>query len=249
MDDQANYTSSGKHGHEKTWPSSHQEKHPVMEMEGRALSRPDELCSSRDLISYTVRGTGKPLLLIHGWAMHAGVWAEAASEFSSQYQAITVDLRGHGASASMPGPYTFATFADDIRRLTEHLKLKNITAVGWSMGVSVLLKMLEAEASHIDSLVFISGTPSFISREGYMHGVPPIIVQRLLRQIDRNYPSGLKNFHNILFTPEEQSSLQGSALYAELTDLHAAPAKAAALESLQCLQDERGKSTYAWLYF
>lgn len=191
-----------------------------------------------NILHYNIYGTGKSLLLIHGWAMHAGVWADAVSEFSSQYQVITVDLRGHGASASMPGPFTFAAFAEDIRRLIEHLNLKNITAAGWSMGVSVLLKMLEAEAPHVDSLVFISGTPCFISREGYMHGVPEITVQRLFRQVARSYPSGLKNFHSLLFTPEEQSALQSNALFSALTDLHAAPVKDAALESLQCLQDE-----------
>jgi pimeloyl-[acyl-carrier protein] methyl ester esterase len=61
-------------------------------------------------ISYTIHGDGKPVLLIHGWSMHSGVWNHFVEEFASMYKVITVDLRGHGKSAAMDGPYSFDTF-------------------------------------------------------------------------------------------------------------------------------------------
>lgn len=191
-----------------------------------------------DLIHYTIKGAGKPLLLMHGWAMHGAVWTDVAAVLSSHYQVITVDLRGHGASGSMPGPYTFDVFADDTVRLIEHLRLSSVTAIGWSMGVSIVLKMCGRSVPAVDSLVFISGNPSLVSREDYCHGIPKVTVQRLYRQISRNYPGGLRNFHDLLFTPEEHDALVGSPLYAALTGTDCAPAQQAAQESLQCLQEE-----------
>lgn len=191
-----------------------------------------------DLIRYNIQGAGKTLLLMHGWAMHAAVWADFAAALSLHYKVITVDLRGHGASGSMPGPYTFDVFADDMVRLIDHLRLSSITAIGWSMGVSILMKMCERSVPALDSLVFISGNPSLVCRADYGHGIPKVTVQRLYKQISRQYPGGLRNFHDLLFTPQELNALLGSPLYGALTDTDCAPAQQAALESLQCLQDE-----------
>ena len=55
-------------------------------------------------IHYNIEGEGKPILLIHGWAMHSGVWTDFVRDFSSMFKVITVDLRGHGKSVTMAGP-------------------------------------------------------------------------------------------------------------------------------------------------
>ena len=60
---------------------------------------------------YRVCGTGKPIVLIHGWTMDSLVWSFFIEEFSADYTIIAVDLRGHGQSGSMPGPYNLKTFA------------------------------------------------------------------------------------------------------------------------------------------
>jgi len=187
---------------------------------------------------YTRKGRGKPLLLLHGWAMHRGVWNDITAALLDSCEVIAVDLRGHGAAASVPGPYTFTAFADDIRCLIKSLGLKTITAMGWSMGVSILLKLFEQPCPFIDSCIFISGTPSFVIRDDYPWGVPRAVVQRLQRQISRNYPAGLENFYSLLFTEEERGKLRGSTGYAMVVDSRYAPAQATALESLECLADE-----------
>lgn len=187
---------------------------------------------------YTRKGSGKPLLLLHGWAMHRGVWNDMTAALAGSFELIAVDLRGHGASVSLPGPYTFTAFADDIRCLIKNLGLNAVTAVGWSMGVSILLKLFQQPLPLIDSCIFISGTPSFVTRDDYPCGVPRTVVQRLHRQVSRNYPAGLENFYSLLFTEEERRALQDSAGYALVVNSRHAPAQAAALESLECLAAE-----------
>jgi len=45
-----------------------------------------------------VSGEGAPLLLIHGWGMHGGMWGEAAEKLARHFRVLTVDLPGHGKS-------------------------------------------------------------------------------------------------------------------------------------------------------
>lgn len=182
-----------------------------------------------------MEGFGKPVLLIHGWAMHSGVWSDFIKVFSSKYKIVTMDLRGHGKSVSMGGPYNFSTFAEDIIELIAELKLKAVTCIGWSMGASILLKMFDGSIPEIDSVVLISGNPSLIKREDYEQGIPIITVKRLFRQVSKDYPRGLQNFYDLLQTPQELPALQNSRIYSMITDRKSIPLKRAALESLECL--------------
>ena len=45
-----------------------------------------------------VYGTGDPIVLLHGWAMHTGVWREFAKKLAQNYQVICLDLPSHGHS-------------------------------------------------------------------------------------------------------------------------------------------------------
>ncbi len=187
---------------------------------------------------YTIKGDGKPVILIHGWAMHSGVWADFAEGFTEGYLTVAVDLRGHGKSVSMDGPYNFAKFAEDISSMICKLKLKDVTLIGWSMGVSIILKMFVRSLPFVDSLVLISGNPSLVSRQGYDRGIPGVTVKRLCRQIERDYTRGLQSFYDLLFTSEELDVLQKTSKYSLVVDKNCLPLKNAALESLKCLQTE-----------
>jgi pimeloyl-ACP methyl ester carboxylesterase len=170
--------------------------------------------------------------------MHSGVWDGLIEELSGSFEIITLDLRGHGASREVPGPYTYDAFAGDIIDLLRELARARITALGWSMGVSVLLKAYARSPELFKRLVFISGNPSLMARPGYACGIPAITVQRLYRQVERAYPEGLKNFYSLLLTADEQELFSHDPRYAAMTAPAAAPAKDAALACLRCLMEE-----------
>ena len=189
-------------------------------------------------IYYHAKGSGKPILLIHGWAMDSSAWTFFKEEFSSAYNIIAVDLRGHGKSASLPGPYNIEHFALDVEKLIEDLNLQNTTVIGWSMGVSVILKMLERPNSHINSLVFISGTPSLIARDDYPYGVPRAEAYSLLRHIKRDYSSGMANFYQGMFEGEVIGKKQAEKIQSLVADIRRAPRQDIACEALESLQRE-----------
>jgi len=187
---------------------------------------------------YHSSGIGKPILLIHGWAMDSSAWTFFKEEFSSKNTVIAVDLRGHGKSAALSGPYNLESFAHDIHQLIEALDLHHATVIGWSMGVSVILKMLEHLNSRIDSLVFISGTPSLVARDDYPHGVPRAEAYSLLRQLKKDYAVGMASFYASMFKGEDLVSRQKEKIYPLVADISRAPRQDIACEALESLQRE-----------
>ncbi len=189
-------------------------------------------------VYYHSKGTGKPIVLIHGWTMSSRVWTAFREEFSAQFRVITLDLRGHGNSRDLPGPYDFTSFAQDVALLIENLGLHDVTLIGWSMGVSVILKLFEHPLPTIDSLVFISGTPSLLARDGYPHGVPRGEAYSLLRQLKKDYTASMINFYNLMFQGKDASCADRKSIYVLIADMESVPQQTVACEAFQCLQQE-----------
>lgn len=191
-----------------------------------------------NLMHYTCHGRGPVLLFVHGWAMHAGAWAGLQQALSAGFQTITVDLRGHGGSRALAGPYTYDACARDIVALAGHLGIERMAAVGWSMGASVLLKARQLSPGLFDRLVLISGNPSLVSRADYPCGIPEVTVRRLARQIERRYPEGLRSFYDLLLTGSERERFSADPGFRAMTDPAQAPVQDAARETLACLMQE-----------
>jgi pimeloyl-ACP methyl ester carboxylesterase len=91
-------------------------------------------------IAYRIHGEGDPILLIHGFASNSTVnwtatgWIDTLTE--AGYRAIAMDVRGHGESAKLtkPGQYRLATMAEDAANLIDHLSLRSVDVMGYSMG-------------------------------------------------------------------------------------------------------------------
>jgi len=58
-------------------------------------------------------GQGKPIVLVHGWAMHAGIWREFAQQLALNYRVICVDLPGHGRSETID-PFRLERISDEL---------------------------------------------------------------------------------------------------------------------------------------
>ncbi|MGI8314795.1 alpha/beta fold hydrolase [Halobacillus mangrovi] len=91
---------------------------------------------------YEDKGEGKPLVFIHGVWMSSRFFHKQVSYFEKKFRVITLDLRGHGASAKTNAGHTVAQYARDLRDLVRHLDLQDVTLVGWSMGAFVIWEYL-----------------------------------------------------------------------------------------------------------
>jgi pimeloyl-ACP methyl ester carboxylesterase len=86
---------------------------------------------------FTERGAGEPLLLLHGLMVTGDMFAPAADLFARRHRVIVPDLRGHGHSRGLPGPYTVAQLAFDLARLLDHLAIESTAVLGYSQGGAV----------------------------------------------------------------------------------------------------------------
>ncbi len=86
-------------------------------------------------IHYEDYGTGKPVVLIHGWPLSGHAWeAQVPALVAAGHRVITYDRRGFGRSSQPWSGYDYDTFAADLHGLMTHLDLKGATLVGFSMG-------------------------------------------------------------------------------------------------------------------
>ena len=86
-----------------------------------------------------VHGTGRPVVLVHGWTMSSLFWRRQLC-LADRFQIVTVDLRGHGRSRSILRGHTVPRYAQDVREVMDGLALTPALLLGWSMGGSVVLE-------------------------------------------------------------------------------------------------------------
>ena len=101
-------------------------------------------------ISYDVRGSGPPVVLIHGFSLDRRMWTDQVDALESEFQVIRYDLRGHGRSAPPAEPYSAY---DDLAAVLDALGLTRATLVGLSAGAQVAIDFAIAYPDRVDRLV------------------------------------------------------------------------------------------------
>ncbi|MBW2430710.1 MAG: alpha/beta hydrolase [Deltaproteobacteria bacterium] len=89
-------------------------------------------------LHYLEGGSGKPLVLIHGWSQCAEEFKHQIAELSSGYRVIAVDQRGHGESEKPGFGYKIHRLSEDLREMLISLDLTDVNVLGHSMGCSVI---------------------------------------------------------------------------------------------------------------
>jgi len=112
---------------------------------------------SNHKIYYDVQGSGKPLLLIHGFPLSHKIWDPQVEFFShNNFRVITLDLRGFGNSTAAGNSFSMDAFADDVILLLDHLKIEKCAIGGMSMGGYILLNLLERYSNRVSNAIFIA---------------------------------------------------------------------------------------------
>jgi pimeloyl-ACP methyl ester carboxylesterase len=106
-------------------------------------------------IFYEITGRGKPLILLHGYALNSLMWYFQIPTLAEKYQVIAVDLRGFGQS-SCGRNWSGNIMADDISGLLKSLDLSDCTIVGFSLSGPVAFRMAYNFPDRISRLVMVS---------------------------------------------------------------------------------------------
>ena len=104
-------------------------------------------------IAYTDVGSGRPVVLIHGYPFNRSLWNEQVEALSGSYRVIAPDLRGFGESDSSDGSSTMSRMAQDVAALLDHLGVPRATFGALSMGGYVTLAFYKQFASRVRALI------------------------------------------------------------------------------------------------
>lgn len=171
---------------------------------------------------YEDHGTGRPVVLLHGWTMNSSFWAgniPALAEAGNRV--IAPDFRGHGRSGKTPDGHSLAQYARDVRELLDRLGLTDATLVGWSMGTAVILSYVEQFGCHnVRSAVFVDQSPRFLDgpdwRFPLLGGYSRLDLAEFTQTVRHARPLAIKPFIEACFAKTPPSDAVDAA-YAETT--------------------------------
>jgi len=121
---------------------------------------------------YVYAGTGdsgQPLLLIHGWGMHGGLWGHVAERLAQHFRVFAVDLPGHGHSR---GQWTGdggqnkrqeGSLDEIVDELSARFTMP-LAVCGWSLGGQVALRWAMRQPQQVKRMVLVASTPCFVQQ-------------------------------------------------------------------------------------
>jgi non-heme chloroperoxidase len=148
-------------------------------------------------------GSGDPVVLIHGYPLSGASWEkQLPALLAAGHRVITYDRRGFGQSSQPTTGYNYDTFAEDLHKLLQHLKLRDITLVGFSMGGGEVARYLGKYGSKgVRRAVIVSGVPPFLLKTGdNPEGVDGSVFEGIEKAVGADrytfFAEFFKNFYN-----------------------------------------------------
>jgi len=134
-------------------------------------------------------GSGAPLLLIHGWGMHGGVWDGVVQKLAADFRVHSVDLPGYGYSNTEHG-LTLDAIVDSLSVcFTVPLNI-----CGWSLGGQVALRWARREPKKVQRLILAASTPCFAERADWGSGMKSEVLQQFAMELEKNHAATLRRF-------------------------------------------------------
>jgi non-heme chloroperoxidase len=153
---------------------------------------------------YEDHGSGKPVVLIHGWPLSGASWEkQTAALLASGHRVITYDRRGFGKSSQPASGYEYDTFAEDLNKLVTALDLHDFALVGFSMGGGEVARYIgKYGTERVSKAAFLGAVPPFLLKTAdNPNGVELGVFEGIKKGIAADRPAFLaeflQNFYNV----------------------------------------------------
>lgn len=133
-------------------------------------------------------GQGPALVLIHGWALHGGVFAPLVERLSGQFQLHLVDLPGHGHSRDDGAALSLPSVVRAIAAATPPA-----VWLGWSLGGLFALHAA-AILPQVKAVAMIAASPRFVRGQDWPDAVEPAVFAQFGQDLARDYRGTLERF-------------------------------------------------------
>jgi pimeloyl-[acyl-carrier protein] methyl ester esterase len=114
--------------------------------------------------------------MLHGWAMHSGLWGPIVAQLSRSRRVHTVDLPGHGHSAPI-APCTLDAIVAAVDAALDG-ETRPLDVLGWSFGGLVAMRWAESRPARVRRLALVCTTPKFVSGTDWPHAMSAEAIAR-----------------------------------------------------------------------
>jgi len=114
-------------------------------------------------------GHGAPLVLLHGWAMHSGLWGPFVPRLAKRHRVHAVDLPGHGHSAA-PAAFGLDECVGALAAAFPAAQ-QPLTVLGWSLGGLVAMRWALAAPERVGRVVLVATSPRFVAGPDWPHAM------------------------------------------------------------------------------
>jgi non-heme chloroperoxidase len=173
-------------------------------------------------LHYEDHGSGRPVMLIHGYPLSGSSWEQQERALlAAGHRVIRYDRRGFGRSSQPTLGYDYDTFAADLNVLFEHLDLRDVNLVGFSMGTGEVTRYLGRYGSaRVRKAVLIGAIPPFLlKRDDNPEGVDRQVFEDMKAAVVKDryayFKDFLDNFYNVdVLAPDRVSEQAWQASFA-----------------------------------
>ena len=165
-----------------------------------------------------IRGRGPDLVLLHGWALHGGMWGPWLDRLAEHARLHVVDLPGHGRSSWTANAHDLPGLA----RAVYPCVPRGAAVLGWSLGGMLALELARQHPRHLRALVLVATTPKFVAGPDWEHGVQPAVLDEFTRGLAQDYRRTVHSFLALQTRGDEHAAETLRLLRGRLT-LHGEP--------------------------
>jgi pimeloyl-[acyl-carrier protein] methyl ester esterase len=126
--------------------------------------------------------------MVHGWAMHGGLWRSFGESLAAHWRVTLLDLPGHGLSAPQPD-YRLDAVIDTLLQAAP----RRAHWLGWSLGGLLGLRVAECYPERVASLMLIGSTPRFTADDCWP-GMSHQLLSAMAIDLERDFQGTLRRF-------------------------------------------------------
>ena len=157
-------------------------------------------------IHYEDHGSGRPIVLIHGYPLNSNSWERQERELlANGYRVVTYDRRGFGRSSQPTVGYDYDTFAADLNALLEQLDLNDIVLVGFSMGTGEVTRYLGSYGSERVRRAAMLGAigPYLLKTDDNPEGIDGEVFDQIKAAIAKDRYAWFKDFFDNFYNTDK----------------------------------------------
>jgi pimeloyl-ACP methyl ester carboxylesterase len=116
------------------------------------------IITDQGIVHYETFGSGRPVILLHGWIESWGVWQPTMEALGQEYRCYALDFWGFGESGKKRDSYAIADYMELVRQFMDVLGIAQAPLIGHSMGGTAGLGAAVRNPDRITSVCVI-GSP------------------------------------------------------------------------------------------